>query len=95
MLIQKSDAEIKDKADATSETTTSAGNAVSRAALLAALQAMDISSFSAVLPIHADLFGIRRGSGRTPRRIARSNDGGMAAVALPSFFGGRIRSGAA
>ena len=61
--------------------------------LLRALQAVDFAGVSAVVPLRADLFGIRDGSGRAVWRGARRDDGGLAGVAVPSVGEGRAGSG--
>ncbi len=50
-------------------------------------------SLVAIVPLRADLLGIRDGGDRPLWRAARRMDGGLAVVALPSFCEGRIRSG--
>jgi hypothetical protein len=54
---------------------------------------VDFADLSSFLPLRADLFGVRHGSGRTVRRAARIRNGCMAVAALSSFLPRWIGSG--
>lgn len=54
---------------------------------------MDIAVLSSFLPLRADLFGVRHGSGRTVRSSAGIRKGRMAVAAVSSFRARGVGSG--